>query len=69
MNAAACPQCLENTMETFVDITVCVPFGWSNLSKSGIRKKEVKIVSADWSRARFYCKSCGWYKHNEAIVA
>ncbi len=60
-NNTTCPQCMEITLETFVNITVKIPYGWSNLSKSGIRKKEVEIISADWPNTKFICNNCGWY--------
>lgn len=59
MSETACPRCggaLRKKVNVFVDI----PFDCNNLSKSGIRSKDVVIEGADWDRATWYCTECYW---------
>lgn len=60
-----CPKCLKETLNKFVDVTFCVSVGTANLSKSAIRKSEVKLVCANWDGARYYCANCGWFMRGD----
>ena len=57
-----CPKC-NSDVEIMVDVTMLIPAEMeSQLSKTNLRKKEVKIYAANWGRANYFCKNnkCGW---------
>ncbi len=55
-----CPQCLEDTFIKMVDIVIECPSDTSKIDKAEMRKKEVKIIAANWSKVRYYCRNCGY---------
>lgn len=56
----ACPQCLEDDLAMWVDVVIQCPIGQTSLSKSAIRKKEIKIILANWDKARYICQNCNY---------
>jgi len=61
-----CPKC-GNSLEMMVDVTIIIPSEMeSQLSKTNLRRKEVKIYAANWSGASYFCtnKYCKWNKIN-----
>jgi hypothetical protein len=64
----ACPQCLENSLEKFVDVVLCVPGDMAAISKTNIRSKDVKIVSVNWDKTRWYCSNCGWHMREDSVI-
>lgn len=57
-----CPKCGEE-LYMMVDVTMCIPSSMeSRLSKENIRKKDVRIYAANWSKAFYYCTNpgCRW---------
>ena len=64
--AVRCDRCGKADLLQVVNVQVQAPFGWRNLSKTGIRRREVKILGADWGRVFFYCPACGPYNVEES---
>lgn len=54
-----CPKCNGTNVRQQVSVFVDAPAGCRNLSKSGIRRKDVIILGVGWNRASMYCE-CGW---------
>lgn len=59
-----CPQCNEpDSIEIMVDVTMIIPARMeSQISKTNIKSKDVRIYAANWPRAHYLCKTegCGW---------
>jgi hypothetical protein len=54
-----CPKCSEE-MEMTVRVEIRLPSKYANLiSKEVIKKKECKLVCADWPNAVANCYACG----------
>jgi len=55
-----CPKC-KGDVEMMVNVTLFIPAEMESLlSKTNLRKKEVKLYAADWDRAKYFCKDCRW---------
>jgi hypothetical protein len=62
-----CPMCNQDNVEMMVDVTMVIPSSMeSQLSKTNIRNKDVKIYAVNWPRATYICKTedCGWIQTN-----
>ena len=53
---AACAHIWRAKVEMFLDIPISAIRG---LSKQRLRKRDIQIDGADWSKARTYCAKCG----------
>lgn len=57
-----CPKC-NGDLEMMVDVTMLIPAELeSKLSKTSLRRADVKIYAANWGRASYFCKTegCRW---------
>ena len=51
-----CPEC-GSPVKMMVSVIILIPSEMeSQLSKRNLRKKEVQVYAADWSRATYFCK-------------
>jgi hypothetical protein len=59
-----CPKCKKPGLRQQVSVFVECDAGRSNLSKSGIRGKDVVVLGAGWPTAAYYClrERCGFYE-------
>jgi hypothetical protein len=64
----ACPQCLNDTLRKFVEITISIPASMNTITKTDIRSKSVEVLTANWDKARWYCTSCGWYMREDTFT-
>lgn len=56
-----CPKCGGKVRQQ-VNVFVDAPGDCRDLSKHGMRPKEVRILGVDWPRASYYCANgCGYY--------
>ena len=55
-----CPKCKRVRLRQQVSVFVECDAECSNLSKAGIRKRDVQILGAGWPQATIYCPKCGW---------
>lgn len=55
-----CPRCKRRRLRQHVSVFVECDADCRNLSKSGIRKKDVQILGAGWPTAMLFCPGCGW---------
>lgn len=66
-----CPGCGQRITAT-VDITLSMPGDiLGQITKANIRRKEVRLLTANWATVRLYCFNCGWtnWKKSESAVA
>ena len=55
-----CPRCKKELTAT-VDVTLSMPGRMlGQITKANIRKKEVQLLTANWSTTQLYCFHCGW---------
>lgn len=55
-----CPHCGQEITAT-VDVTLVIPGKMlGQITKANIRKKEVRLLTANWSSVQLYCFHCGW---------
>ena len=55
-----CPHCFKSGFRQLVYVAVDCDAENGNLTKAGIRKKDVKIEAVNWSAAIFRCFKCGY---------
>lgn len=55
-----CPRCKRGRLRKHVSIFADCPADCRNLSKKGIRSRDVVIMGVDWPQERVYCPECGW---------
>lgn len=56
-----CPKCKRRgVLRQQVSIFADAPLRCTNLSKSGIRSRDVHILGVGWPQAVWYCPACGW---------
>ena len=62
-----CPEC-GGDVEMMVDVTIIIPSELEgNLTKRGLRNKDVRLYAASWDRASYFCKNCRWQYRNERV--
>ena len=57
-----CPKC-NGDVEMMVNVTMLIPAELeSRLSKTSLRRKDVKLYAANWDRASYFCRDekCRW---------
>jgi hypothetical protein len=57
-----CPKC-NGDVEIMVNVIMLIPGEMEGrLSKTNLRKKEVKLYAANWEQASYFCKNdkCRW---------
>lgn len=57
-----CPKCCKAKLRQQVSVFVDCDADCHNLSKSGLRQRDVKILGAGWPTAAIYCPKCGFYE-------
>lgn len=64
MHDTYCPKCKKPGLRQQLSVFVECDAGRRNLSKSGIRGKDVVILGAGWPTAAYYCMrdGCGFYE-------
>lgn len=64
MYDTTCPKCKKPGLRMQVSVFVECDAGRHNLSKSGIRCKDVVVLGAGWPTAAYYCmrEGCGFYE-------
>lgn len=55
-----CPKCKRGRLRQQVSVFVECDAECANLSKTGIRKRDVVILGAGWPRTTYFCPKCGW---------
>lgn len=55
-----CDKCKRGRLRQQVSVFCDLDVENNNLSKQGIRAKDVKILGAGWPQAVWYCPRCGW---------
>jgi hypothetical protein len=55
-----CSKCKKGSLRQQVSIYADAPLDCHNLSKKGIRSKEVQILGVGWPTALIYCTNCGF---------
>jgi hypothetical protein len=61
-NNMRCPKC-NGKVEMMVDVTMIIPAELeSQLTKTNLRRKDVRIYAANWSKASYFClnENCRW---------
>jgi len=56
-----CPKCKKAKLRQQVSVYVECDADNRNLSKKGIRSKDVRILGAGWPHASLLCQKCGWF--------
>lgn len=59
-----CPKCKRGHLVQHVEVFIECPFETTDLSKRGIKRKDVKIIGANWPLARIFCERCGHMMFN-----
>ena len=57
-----CPRCKKSQLRQQVSVYCDVDANCHNLSKKGIRQRDVKILGAGWPTAALYCPRCGFFQ-------
>ena len=56
-----CPNCGSDKLTIMTTMTVSFPFEWMRkLTKKKLRSKDFEIWGANWDRASYICKGCGY---------
>ena len=55
-----CPKCKRARLRQLVSVFVECDADCRSLSKSGIRKRDAKILGAGWPQATIFCPRCGF---------
>jgi hypothetical protein len=56
-----CQKCGSQDILVIVTAFLEIPIKmYGNLTKENIKKKDVQIRGADWGKASFLCKDCGY---------
>lgn len=63
-----CPKCDKEGLKKSVMLFVTCDAERNNLSKSGIKARDVEIHFADWPNERYQCHKCGWIEPRELKV-
>lgn len=58
-----CPKCKKGHLRQHINVFVECGLGNRNVSKSGIRSDDVKILGAGWDKATVFCSKsgCGYF--------
>ena len=59
MTPVKCPRCKRGEMRQVVTVYVDAPVHCHDLSKTGLRSGDVKVVGVGWDSAWWYCPKCG----------
>ena len=61
-----CPKCGGEVMQQARVVVEC-PVSCRNLSKTGMRSRDVRILYAEWFN-RIYCAGCAWIFASEREI-
>lgn len=57
-----CPKCMKFTLRQQVSIYADCELACHDLSKKGIRKRDVKILGVGWPTVTIYCTNCNYFE-------